>query len=163
MPTLIHFIAQRVFRSRGARADRDVGVFGYAWIKRGALVEWLWIEFGGRGVEGMVSVMGRGGGRGGGLGMVGWDGEKGATGMGFGGEGRVVLEGPWGWRSGGREKEMGDALLLASLLAVEPVFWTFSEIWLPKSLWDVLEVGFGGKWEGRGREGKKGGGGVSEE
>jgi len=49
------------------------------------------------------------------------------------------------------------------LLAVEPVFWTFSEIWLPKSLEGVLEVGFGGKWEGRGREGKKEGGGVSEE
>lgn len=95
MPTLIHLVAQRVFRSRGARADRDVGVFGYAWIKRGALVEWLWIEFGRRGVEGMVSVVGRGGGRGGGLGMVGWDGKKGATGLGLGGR-----EG-WFWRARG--------------------------------------------------------------
>lgn len=104
MPTLIHLVAQRVFRSRGARADRDVGIFGYAWV---ALVEYPCCR----------NVFGGGEGKG-------WDGrgEKEVGG------GRVVLEGPWGWCSGGREKEMGDALLLASLLAVEPVFWTFSEI-----------------------------------
>lgn len=39
MPRLIHLIAQRVLCSRGARADRDVGVFGYACVAITALVK----------------------------------------------------------------------------------------------------------------------------
>lgn len=48
----------------------------------------------------------------------------------------------------------GDALLLASLLAVEPVFWTFSEIWLPRSLWGkCVSIAFRRR---KGRGGEKG-------
>ncbi len=64
MPTLIHLIAQRVFRSGGARADRDVGIFGYACF---ALVEYPCcrngfggegrVGFGGHGGEGMTGGM----------------------------------------------------------------------------------------------------------
>lgn len=138
MPTLIHLIAQRVFRSGGARADRDVGVFGYACF---ALVEYPccrnWF-----GVEGRGGERGEGKGRGKRKGWRGGGSKRWGGGFWGGrvrrGDERREGSGRNGWGRG------GDVLLLASLLAVEPVFWTFSEIWLPKSLEGVLEVGFGG-------------------
>lgn len=51
----------------------------------------------------------------------------------------MTKEGPA--RSGLAEKEKGkkeDALLFASLLAVEPVCWIFSETWLPRSLYECV-------------------------
>jgi len=96
MSTLIHLIAQRVLGSGGARADWDVGVFGYAYV---ALVEYPCCRngFGGEGRGGKGEKGKDGGGRGekevGGLVFGG----EGCDRVGFGGEGRVVLEGPWGW------------------------------------------------------------------
>jgi len=101
MPTLIHLIAQRVFRSGGARADRDVGVFGYACF---ALVEypccrnWFGVEGrGGKGEKGKERENGKGGGAGGARGGGVVFGGEGCDGEMRGGRGVEGMDGErWG-------------------------------------------------------------------